>query len=199
MVQRNSIIWLYPSYNSYRKLHTKGNPLVVFTADVSKGRRAAHDQGEAPHRPADSPTFTQGVLTNEEISVFQNVNVRSVRARRARAPRSAEAVSGNPRGSDRAGHPLPLNRRRHPDIVVAGLHDDERGGERTQVNPGELGGDRSLPAGSGPHVTRPGVAVDHRVPVQQTGQQDGPGLTGMTWAHSRGERGADDREHGGPG
>ena len=87
-----------------------------------------------------------------------------------------------PRAGNRAGrHPetssgrrRPLNRRRHPDIVVAGLHDDERGGERTQVNPGELGGDRSLPAGSGPHVTRPGVAVDHRFPVQQTGQQDGP-------------------------
>ncbi|HEX2823222.1 MAG TPA: hypothetical protein VHO07_24120 [Streptosporangiaceae bacterium] len=64
--------------------------------------------------------------------------------------------------------------RRNPDIVMAGLHDDERRGEGTKVNLRDLVGDRSLPAGAGPHVACPWIAVDNGVPVQPAGQQESP-------------------------
>ena len=73
-----------------------------------------------------------------------------------------------------------LEPRRDPDIVVAGLHDDERGRERAQVEPRDLGGDRPLAGHPGAHVARTGVPVDDRVPVQQAGQDDGPRLTWTT-------------------
>jgi len=95
-------------------------------------------------------------------------------------------------------HSPSLNRGRHPDVVVAGLHDDQRGVQGPQVNPGDLGRDRALAAHAGPHVARPGNAVDHRVPVQVAGQPDRPGLASTARSHPGGERGAQDGENGRP-
>ena len=44
--------------------------------------------------------------------------------------------------------PLLLNARGDPDIVMSRLNDDERGRERPQADPRDLGGDRPLAAGS---------------------------------------------------
>ena len=67
-----------------------------------------------------------------------------------------------------------LKPRRDADIVVAGLHDDERGRERAQVNPRDLaatGPSRPTPRS---HVARTRVPVYDGVPVQQAGQVGGP-------------------------
>ena len=53
--------------------------------------------------------------------------------------------------------PEPLQVRRYRHVVVAGLHDDQRGPERAQVDPGDLGGDRALPAEAGVYVAGPGT------------------------------------------
>ncbi len=107
---------------------------------------------------------------------------RSVRAAAARRERSGKTVSSAiwARGASARinatalRYPPLLKPRRYPDVVVTGLRDDQRRGEATQVDPGDLGGDRPQPAGAGPHVARPGIAEYHGVPVQPAGQQDGP-------------------------
>ena len=73
-----------------------------------------------------------------------------------------------------------LKPQRDPDIVMAGLHDDERGRERAQVEPRDLGGDRPLAANAGAHVPRTRIPVYDGVPVQPAGQDDGPRLAGIT-------------------
>ena len=70
--------------------------------------------------------------------------------------------------------PLLLKPRRDADIVMAGLHDDERGRERVQVKPRDLGRDRPHAADAGSHVARTRVPVYDGVPVQQAGQVGGP-------------------------
>jgi hypothetical protein len=67
-----------------------------------------------------------------------------------------------------------LKPRRDPEVVVASLHDDERGREHAKVKPRDLGGDRPHAAGAGSHVPRPRDAVYDGIPVQQAGQDDGP-------------------------
>ena len=100
-------------------------------------------------------------------------------------------------GPDR-GHrlldPDPLQVRRYRHVVVAGLHDDQRGPERAQVDPGDLGGDRALPAEAGVYVAGPGHPVHEGVPVQLTGEQHGPGPGRILRPHPGGERRADDRD-----
>ena len=71
-------------------------------------------------------------------------------------------------------HPPLLEPQRDPDIVMAGLHDDERGRERTEVKPRDLGGDRPHAADADAHVPRTRVPVYDGIPVQQAGQDDGP-------------------------
>jgi two-component system sensor histidine kinase MprB len=75
---------------------------------------------------------------------------------------------------DRLRYPLLLKPRGYADVVVAGLHDDQRRGEGRKVDPRDLLGDRPLPADARPHVARAGIAGYHGVPVQPAGQQDGP-------------------------
>ena len=72
--------------------------------------------------------------------------------------------------------------------------------ERAQVGPGDLGGDRSLPAEAGVHVAGPGNPVHEGVPAQLAGQQHGPGPGRILRPHPGGERRADDRDdgHAGP-
>ena len=96
--------------------------------------------------------------------------------------------------------PEPLQVRRHRHVVVAGLHDDQRRLERAQVDPGDLGGDRALPAEAGVDVAGPGHPVHEGVPAQLAGQQHGPGPGRILRPHPRGERRADDRDgrHAGP-
>jgi hypothetical protein len=71
-------------------------------------------------------------------------------------------------------NPPLLKPQRDPDIVMAGLHDDERGRERAKVKPCDLGGDRPPAAGAGSHVARTRVPVYDGVPAQQAGQDHGP-------------------------
>lgn len=52
----------------------------------------------------------------------------------------------------------------------------------------------ACPAVTTAQVIRAGGTVDDRVPVQPLGQQDGPGLIGITRAYPGGERGTDDRD-----
>jgi len=75
---------------------------------------------------------------------------------------------------DRLLHLLLLEPERSPDVVMAGLHDDQRWRQRAQVNPRDLVGDRPVMADVGAYIARPGVPVYDRVPVQQAGQQHGP-------------------------
>jgi len=75
---------------------------------------------------------------------------------------------------DRLRYPKPLKAQWHPDVVVTGLNDDKRGREPTKVYLRDLVGDRPAPARAGPHVAGASDPVDHGVPVQQAGQQDGP-------------------------
>ena len=89
-----------------------------------------------------------------------------------------------------------LQARRHRHVVVAGLHDHQRRPERAQVGPGDLGGDRSLPAEAGVHVAGPGNPVHEGVPAQLAGQQHGPGPGRILRPHPGGERRADDRDRG---
>jgi two-component system, OmpR family, sensor histidine kinase MprB len=74
----------------------------------------------------------------------------------------------------RLRYPPLLKPRRYTNVVVTGLHDDQRRGEGTKAEPRDLGGDGPQPADAGPHVARPGIAKHHGVPVQPAGQQDGP-------------------------
>jgi len=71
-------------------------------------------------------------------------------------------------------HPPLLKPQRDPDIVMAGLDDDERGREHAEVKPRDLGGGRPLAAGAGSHVARTRVPVNDGIPVQQASQQDSP-------------------------
>ena len=93
-----------------------------------------------------------------------------------------------------------LKSQRDADIVMACLDDDERGRERPEVKPRDLGGDRSLAADPGSHVARTRIPVYDGIPVQPPSQDGGPRLAGITWPDPCGERGADDREggHAGP-
>jgi two-component system sensor histidine kinase MprB len=75
---------------------------------------------------------------------------------------------------DRLRYPPLLKPRRHTDVVVTGLHDDQRRSEGTKVDPCDLGGDRPQSADASSHVARSGIAQHHGVPVQPAGQQDGP-------------------------
>jgi len=96
--------------------------------------------------------------------------------------------------------PEPLQVRRYRHVVVAGLHDDQRGLERAQVDPGDLGGDRALPAEAGVYVAGSGHPVHEGVPVQLAGQQHGPRPGRILRPDPGGERRADDRDgrHAGP-
>jgi len=96
--------------------------------------------------------------------------------------------------------PEPLQVRRYRHVVVACLHDDQRGPERAQVDPGDLGGDRALPAEAGVYVAGPGHPVHEGVPAQLAGEQHGPGPGRILRPHPGGERRADDRDgrHSGP-
>ena len=67
-----------------------------------------------------------------------------------------------------------LEPRRDPDIVMAGLHDDERGHDSAKVNPRDLGSDRPLAADAGSHVARTRIAVYDGIPVQPAGQDNRP-------------------------
>ena len=89
------------------------------------------------------------------------------RERAAKTVRSAIRACGASldQGDGLLDPPL-LEPRRDPDIVMAGVDDDERGRERAKVNPRDLGGDRPLRANPGSHVARTGIPVYDGVPVQ---------------------------------
>jgi hypothetical protein len=89
-----------------------------------------------------------------------------------------------------------LKPQRDPDVVVAGLHDDQRGRERAKVKARDLGGDRAYAAGAGSYVPRPRDAVYDGIPAQEAGQDDGPRLDWITWPDPGGERGADNGQGG---
>jgi hypothetical protein len=106
--------------------------------------------------------------------------VRAVGRRPGRLP-GEDGEKGDPcsrrLGADQGDglvHSLLLKRRRHPDVVVAGLHDHDRWREAGQPGLRDLAGDRASPADTGPYIARAGNPDDDGVPVQQPGQQDSP-------------------------
>ena len=87
---------------------------------------------------------------------------------------------------------LPLDARRHPAVVVAGLDDHQRRGQAGQPLIRQQPRHRALAVGPGPHVARPGNPVDDGVPAQRPGQVGRPGKPGPARSDPGRVRRADD-------
>jgi hypothetical protein len=96
-------------------------------------------------------------------------------------PRAQAAQAARARGARIPGHRPPAPAAAPPS-------------ERAQVGPGDLGGDRPLPAEAGVYVAGPGHPVHEGIPAQLAGQQGGPGPGRILRPHPRGERRADDHD-----
>jgi len=152
--------------------HLRGDPRVA-------GRRGVQAVGRARVRPS------RGQRIHDDHLRIRGLPGRHDRAvRRGGGPAFVSGKDGEQRDlgprrlsadqRHRLRYPPLLKPRRYTDVVVPGLHDDQRRGEGTKVDPRDLGGDRPHPADAGPYVARAGIAEHHGVPVQPAGQQDGP-------------------------
>jgi hypothetical protein len=90
----------------------------------------------------------------------------------------------------------PLDGGGHAAVVVAGLHDHQRGVKTAKPLGLDHARDGTQARIAGRDVTDAGDTVDDGVPVQRPGQHGGPGEGGDAGAHPGRVRGADDRHRG---
>jgi hypothetical protein len=90
----------------------------------------------------------------------------------------------------------PLDGEGHAAVVVAGLHDHQRGVETAQPLGLDHVRDGTQARIARGDVTDPGDTVDDSVPAQRLGEHGGPGERGDARAHPGRVRSADDRHRG---
>jgi two-component system, OmpR family, sensor histidine kinase MprB len=173
--------------------HPPGDP----RGTAGRGVQAVTRAGESPprgQRVHDDHVAVRGARGRHDRAVGP------VGGRRARPP-GEDGQQRDPRprclGADQGQRlldPAPFQPGGNADVVVPGLHDDQRRVQRGQAEPRDLGGDRPVAPGTGPHVARAGHAVHDGVPVQPPGQQHRPGPVRAAGADPGGERGAGDRQ-----
>jgi two-component system sensor histidine kinase MprB len=153
--------------------HLRGNPRAA-------GRRGVQAAAHLPEAPSRGQRIHDDDLAIRGLRGRHDGAVRPVGRGPVGTPgkdgqqRDARSRRLGPDQGDGLCHPSLLQPGRNPDVVVAGLHDDQRRGQGTKVSPRDLVSDRSLPADAGPHVAGTGIAVYDGVPVQPAGQQEGP-------------------------